>query len=168
MDGCMGRQMDESMNQSRTIFWWINLGPFIFLAAFPFQVRIAIYYPNYRVIRPPTKMLTWPALIFSRYLTTDLKTFILSKYHQPFSGCLFIFMLVLCANCMFLYFIIYITVVMLLVTAFFSELSKNLMWLSFKKPFEGAAVWLSPRQWALVMIYKVENKCMFFRSVSPT
>lgn len=110
-DGRAGRWMHR----------WINLGPFKFLAAFPFQVRIAIYYPNYKVIRPPTKMLTWPALIFSMYLTTDLKTFILSKYHEPFSGCLFTFMLFLCADCVFLYFIIYITVVMLLVTTFFSE-----------------------------------------------
>lgn len=53
IDGWMGRQMDESIDQSGTIFQ-----PFKFLAAFPFQVRIAIYYLNYRVIKPPTKMLT--------------------------------------------------------------------------------------------------------------
>lgn len=53
MVGWMDRQIDESTDQSGTL-----IQPFKFLAAFPFQVRIAIYYLNYSVIKPPTKMLT--------------------------------------------------------------------------------------------------------------
>ena len=98
VDGWMSRQTDESVDQSRTIFQ-----PYKFLATFSFQVRIAIYYPNYRVIKSPAKMLTWLALILSKHLTTVLETFTLSKYYSPSSGCLktrsfvcFPFVLIIC------------------------------------------------------------------------
>ena len=78
VDGWMSRQTDESVDQSRTIF-----RPYKFLATFSFQVRIAIYYLNYRVIESPAKMLTWLALILSKHLTTVLETFTLRNITHP-------------------------------------------------------------------------------------
>lgn len=139
VDGWVGRQMDESTNQSRTIFQ-----PFKSLAAFPFQVRIAIYYLNYPVIKSPAKILTWPALILSKYLTTDLEAFILSKCYSPFSGCLvtgsFVcapFALLMCFPCS----LICITLVMLLRTALFSKAVEE-----SDVTFSLSALRVSPRQ----------------------
>lgn len=60
-----GRWINTGANHSEKSFW-----PLLFLAVFSFQVRIAIYYPNYNLIKTPTKMLTWAALTLSMCLTS--------------------------------------------------------------------------------------------------
>lgn len=47
-----------------------SIWSFLVLVAFSFQVRIAIYYLNYSLIKTPTKMLTCAALILSVCLTS--------------------------------------------------------------------------------------------------
>lgn len=74
---------------SRWIHRSINLG--LFFPAFSVLGSIFFSSQNCYLLsdlqsnQATNKMLTWPALILSMYLTIDLETFILCKHQQPFS-----------------------------------------------------------------------------------